>query len=320
MQNKLAHKEKKLSLFKKINHKILFLFRLNHHPVVSVYRGYGNSEKIIAFGHVLKLSPMPRKTYRKNWIVNFFSMLRLFMVKPFVRAKVYSAALQGCRQRGCSLQALEKQLIGAAPPRRRAGLRDSGALLPVRAQRRRAPARGGARAQPPRSADAGRAHRAAAAHDAQRSGRDRATRAKRSRSATSTRAAGSRRAARASFRRAIDRCRSPRGAYDPIRIDALRALALTCRRARQHDEAAACWRELVEMRGCPPPIAREATEALAIHHEHRVRDLAAAKRSRSEAWRRSRRAAAVAGAGGPASPGAARAQDRAAQSEVSTTS
>ena len=31
------------------------------------------------------------------------------------------------------------------------------------------------------------------------------------------------------------------------------------------------------MRGCPAPIAREATEALAIHHEHRVRDLAAAK-------------------------------------------
>ena len=78
--------------------------------------------------------------------------------------------------------------------------------------------------------------------------------------------------ARASFRRAIDRCRSPRGAYDPIRIDALRALALACRRVRQHDEAAAWWRELVEMRGCPAPILREATEALAIHHEHRLRD------------------------------------------------
>ena len=83
--------------------------------------------------------------------------------------------------------------------------------------------------------------------------------------------------ARVRVRRAIDRCRSPRGAYDPIRIDALRALALACRRARQHDEAAACWRELLEMRGCPAPIVREATEALAIHHEHRVRDLAAAK-------------------------------------------
>ena len=45
--------------------------------------------------------------------------------------------------------------------------------------------------------------------------------------------------ARASFRRALDRCRSPRGAYDPIRIEALRALALACRRARLHEEAAA---------------------------------------------------------------------------------
>ena len=83
--------------------------------------------------------------------------------------------------------------------------------------------------------------------------------------------------ARASYRRAIDRCRSPRGAYDPIRIDALRALALACRRERRHEEAASCWHELVDMRGCPEPIAREATEALAIHHEHRARDLSAAK-------------------------------------------
>ena len=84
--------------------------------------------------------------------------------------------------------------------------------------------------------------------------------------------------ARESYHRAIDRCRSPRGAYDPIRIDALRALALTCRRARRHEEAARCWIELSEMRGCPAPIVREATEALAIHHEHRVRDLALARR------------------------------------------
>ncbi len=84
--------------------------------------------------------------------------------------------------------------------------------------------------------------------------------------------------ARDSYRRAIDRCRSPRGAFDPVRIDALRALALTCRRSRRHDEAACCWIELAEMRGCPPPIVREATEALAIHHEHRVHDLALARR------------------------------------------
>jgi uncharacterized protein len=83
--------------------------------------------------------------------------------------------------------------------------------------------------------------------------------------------------ARASFRRALDRCRSPRGAYDPIRIEALRALAIACRGARLYDDAAASWRELAEMRGCPAAILREATEALAIHHEHRMRDLESAK-------------------------------------------
>jgi uncharacterized protein len=82
---------------------------------------------------------------------------------------------------------------------------------------------------------------------------------------------------RDSYRRALERCRSPRRAYDPIRLEALRALALACRRARQHDEAAGCWQELIEMRGCPAPIVREAAEALAIHHEHRLRDFAAAK-------------------------------------------
>lgn len=39
-------------------------------------------------GHVLKLSPMPRKSYRKNTIVNLFSVLRSFMVVPFANAKI----------------------------------------------------------------------------------------------------------------------------------------------------------------------------------------------------------------------------------------
>ena len=83
--------------------------------------------------------------------------------------------------------------------------------------------------------------------------------------------------AMAAYRHALARCRSPRGAYDPIRIDALRAVALGCRRARRYDEAASHWSELLAMRGCPAPAACEATEALAIHHEHRRRDLTAAK-------------------------------------------
>jgi len=62
-----------------------------------------------------------------------------------------------------------------------------------------------------------------------------------------------------------------------VRIESLRALALTHRRARQYAAAAACWRRLLAAPGCPPPVAREATEALAVHHEHRERDLEAAK-------------------------------------------
>ncbi len=62
-----------------------------------------------------------------------------------------------------------------------------------------------------------------------------------------------------------------------LRVNALRALAIALRRARRFDEAAACWRRLLELRGCSRATVREATEALAIHHEHRARDLAAAK-------------------------------------------
>lgn len=82
------HMQKKVSLGKRIKRKIFFLLRLNYRPVIRVYHGYGNEEKIIVFGHILKLSPFPRKTFRTNWLVNFFSMIRLFMVIPFPGAKI----------------------------------------------------------------------------------------------------------------------------------------------------------------------------------------------------------------------------------------
>lgn len=62
-----------------------------------------------------------------------------------------------------------------------------------------------------------------------------------------------------------------------LRIDALRALALASRRSRAYDEAAGYWRQILDVRGGPRHVAREASEALAIHHEHRLRDLAAAR-------------------------------------------
>jgi uncharacterized protein len=59
---------------------------------------------------------------------------------------------------------------------------------------------------------------------------------------------------------------------DATIADALRGYAVVCRRERRFGDAAVAWRRLTEMRHCPPHILREATEALAVHHEHRLRD------------------------------------------------
>jgi uncharacterized protein len=67
------------------------------------------------------------------------------------------------------------------------------------------------------------------------------------------------------------------GSLAAAQVDALRALAIASRRARRYDEAAACWGRLVDAVGCPRHVAREAAEALAIHHEHRRHDPETAK-------------------------------------------
>ena len=76
----------------------------------------------------------------------------------------------------------------------------------------------------------------------------------------------------ACFARAADA-----GADRFTRVEGLRRLALACRRQRLHGDAAAAWQRLVDLQGCPPHLAREAAEALAVHHEHRVRDLPRAR-------------------------------------------
>jgi tetratricopeptide (TPR) repeat protein len=58
-----------------------------------------------------------------------------------------------------------------------------------------------------------------------------------------------------------------------VAAEACRGLALRCRRASRHAEAATHWEALTRLRRCPAPLRREALEALAIHHEHRSRDL-----------------------------------------------
>jgi uncharacterized protein YprB with RNaseH-like and TPR domain len=93
--------------------------------------------------------------------------------------------------------------------------------------------------------------------------------------------AGLHEAARDAFARALRLCESSGEAGTSsgaaARVAALRALALAERRARRFDAAARAWRALLTVEGCPRHLAREASEALAIHHEHRLRDLPAAK-------------------------------------------
>ena len=63
----------------------------------------------------------------------------------------------------------------------------------------------------------------------------------------------------------------------PLRVDAWRRLARGYRRARRFEEAASAWQEVLEL-APSGGAAAEAREALAVHFEHRRRDLAEAKR------------------------------------------
>jgi len=69
------------------------------------------------------------------------------------------------------------------------------------------------------------------------------------------------------------------------RADALHWLALHRRRMHRYQEAAEAWLALSEMPGIDADVRREALEALAIHHEHRAKDLEAARAFALEALR-----------------------------------
>jgi hypothetical protein len=81
--------------------------------------------------------------------------------------------------------------------------------------------------------------------------------------------------ARACFARAesMESAATAAAADSCVSAEALRALAVLERRSRRYDEAAAAWRRLLALRACPPRFTQEASEALAVHHEHRERDL-----------------------------------------------
>lgn len=75
--------------------------------------------------------------------------------------------------------------------------------------------------------------------------------------------------------------RAAREGDGAVRAEAWLRLGLAWRRARRYGQAAEAWRAIVEIEGAEMPVAvarRVALEALAVHHEHRERDLEAARR------------------------------------------
>jgi phosphatidate phosphatase APP1 len=56
---------------------------LTNEVTIKVYHGYGHGNQLVIYGHVFKLSPTPRKKYRKSFLRNTWALLRLFMVKPY---------------------------------------------------------------------------------------------------------------------------------------------------------------------------------------------------------------------------------------------
>jgi hypothetical protein len=88
--------------------------------------------------------------------------------------------------------------------------------------------------------------------------------------------AGSSEEAEASFAHAASL--AARAGREPdVRAEALRRLALCRRRAGRMADAALAWEEVLTVPGCPMALRREAREALAIHHEHRSRNLQIAR-------------------------------------------
>lgn len=73
---------------KKWSTRLLNWVGLTNETTIKVYHGYGHANSLVIFGHVLKRSPMPRTRYNQTFLGNIASLLRLFMVKPWPKAKV----------------------------------------------------------------------------------------------------------------------------------------------------------------------------------------------------------------------------------------
>jgi uncharacterized protein YprB with RNaseH-like and TPR domain len=88
--------------------------------------------------------------------------------------------------------------------------------------------------------------------------------------------AGAHENAEASLLRTIDFAKRV-GGEPEVHGEALRRLAWIRRRDRRLHEAADAWQELASLPRCAAALRREAAEALAIHHEHRSKNLHVAR-------------------------------------------
>jgi tetratricopeptide (TPR) repeat protein len=83
--------------------------------------------------------------------------------------------------------------------------------------------------------------------------------------------------------RAIEAYEMAAGSADrEVRRLAAARLAVLLRRGKRYDDAAAAWQSVLSLASDGgdrlTPLERRAAEALAIHHEHRARDLPRARR------------------------------------------
>jgi phosphatidate phosphatase APP1 len=56
--------------------------------VVKVYHGYGHTENLFVYGHVLKGKSFIQKHYTNNTLINIINLIRLFFVRPLPHARV----------------------------------------------------------------------------------------------------------------------------------------------------------------------------------------------------------------------------------------
>ena len=97
---------------------------------------------------------------------------------------------------------------------------------------------------------------------------------------------------RASLTTGLGATTGPHHGLLDVRAEALYRVASARRRQRRHVEAARVWQSLIDLGRPPGLFEREALRALAVHHEHRLKDTGRALTFARRAYVEARTAAA----------------------------